>query len=120
MTPYAYRAVSPGGQIVRGRLDARDLTAASALYVYRPTVRSKDVFAQLVEEQKVSPQKLGKVEEIGIEEFIAKVLPTAKDVRALVEPSHAGNFVTLTGPAGVRVEGFDLDALAALMRRLAS
>ena len=25
MTPYAYRAVSPGGQIVRGRLDARDL-----------------------------------------------------------------------------------------------
>ena len=25
MTPYAYRAVGPGGQIVRGRLDARDL-----------------------------------------------------------------------------------------------
>lgn len=27
---------------------------------------------------------------------------------------------TLTGPSGIRVEGLDLDALAALLRRLAS
>ena len=30
MTPYAYRAVGPGGQIVRGRLDARDLPDPNA------------------------------------------------------------------------------------------
>jgi hypothetical protein len=82
----------------RRRLDDRDLTVANAIYVYRPTTKTKDVFAALVSDTPVVVQKLDKVEEIGIEDFLKKVVPTAKDIRALVENRHLGNFVTLTGP----------------------
>ena len=81
----------------RRRLDDRDLTAAQALYVHRPVKVSSDVFSQLTNEQPVSVKSLGKVEEISIKDFVTKVLPTAKDIRVLVERSHLGNFVTLTG-----------------------
>lgn len=82
----------------RRRLDDRDLTAAHALYVYRPVTAVKDVFAELASDQPVNVQTLKKVEEISIGDFLEKVLPTAKDVRVLVERGHLGNFVTLTGP----------------------
>jgi len=82
----------------RRRLDDRDLTAAHALYVYRPRTSGTDVFAQLTSDQPVNMQTLKKVEEISIGDFLEKVLPTAKDVRVLVERDHLGNFVTLTGP----------------------
>jgi hypothetical protein len=81
----------------RRRLDDRDLTVANAIYVYRPTTKTKDVFAALVSDSPVVVQKLSKVEEISIEDFLKKVVPTAKDIRALVENNHLGNFVTLTG-----------------------
>jgi hypothetical protein len=82
----------------RRRLDERDLTVANALYVYRPQTKTKDVFAALVSDAPVAVQTLSKVEEIGIEDFLKKVVPTAKDIRVLVERNHLGNFVTLTGP----------------------
>lgn len=81
----------------RRRLDDRDLTAANALYVYRPTSTKKDIFAEIANDQPVSVKELQKVEEITIEDFLSKVVPTAKDIRVLVERNHLGNFVTLTG-----------------------
>jgi hypothetical protein len=81
----------------RRRLDDRDLTAAHALFVYRPTTQVNDVFAQLTGDQPVNPKELKKVEEISIDDFLAKVVPTAKDIKVLVERNHLGNFCTLTG-----------------------
>jgi hypothetical protein len=81
----------------RRRLDDRDLTAAHALYVYRPTQKTADPFAQITQDQPVNVKELKKVEEIGIEAFLTNVLPGAHDVRVLVERQHLGNFVTLTG-----------------------
>jgi hypothetical protein len=82
----------------RRRLDARDLTAAHAIYVYRPVTKTPDVFAELAGDQPVNMKELKKVEEITIEDFLEKVVPTAKDIRVLFERQHVGNLVTLTGP----------------------
>jgi len=81
----------------RRRLDDRDLTAAHALFVYRPTTAVKDIFAQIAGDQPVNVNELKKVEEISIADFLEKVVPTAKDIKVLVERQHLGNFVTLTG-----------------------
>lgn len=83
----------------RRRLNTRDLTAAHALFVFRPEKSVKDVFASLTEDQPVDKKTLTKVERVAIADFIDKVLPTAKSVKLLVEREHLGNFVTLTGPA---------------------
>lgn len=82
----------------RRLLNDRDLTVANALHVYRPTSRATDVFSQLAQDAVVNPRSLTKVEEISIEDFITKVLPTSKAVRVLVENPHLGNFVSLVGP----------------------
>lgn len=81
----------------RRRLDTRDLGPHNALYVHRATPQNKDIFAAITGEPTIKTQELGKVEEIGIQQFLDKVLPTAKNVRVLVENSHLPNFVTLTG-----------------------
>lgn len=84
----------------RRRLDTRDLNAENALYVYRPRKSSKDVFETLTEESNtLDIKKLEKVEEIPVEKFISDVLPTAVDMRVLVEDHHLNNFVTMTGPS---------------------
>ena len=82
----------------RRRLDTRDLTAANALFVHRPKKAAKDVFDTLIADTPVDVKSLSKVEEIGIEAFIEKVLPTAQSVKVLFERGHLGNLVTLTGP----------------------
>lgn len=42
--------------------------------------------------------KLDKAEDIGIEEFMARILPQATDIQMLVQNKHKGNFVSLTAP----------------------
>lgn len=82
----------------RRRLDTRDLTAANALYVYRPKKSTVDAFAALAGDAPVDVKTLSKVEEVTIENFIEHVLPKAKGLRVLFERPHLGNLVTLTGP----------------------
>jgi hypothetical protein len=82
----------------RRQLSTIDLTAENALHVYRPKVKEKNIFAQLKQETFVHPKSLSKVEEISIEDFLSKVLPTVTSVKALVENSHMPNFVSLVGP----------------------
>lgn len=83
----------------RRRLDDRDLTAADALFVYRPSVKKgADVFASLTDDTPVDLKELKKVEEVSSATFFADILPNAKEVRVLVERGHLGNLATLTGP----------------------
>ena len=44
------------------------------------------------------PKKLDKVEEIGIEDFLTKVLPTTKSLEVFVENRLSGNLVSLIAP----------------------
>jgi hypothetical protein len=81
----------------RRRLDTRDLGPHNALYVHRPSLVVKDVFASLTGEPTVQAKELTKVEEVTVDHFLEKILPTAKGLRALVENNHLPNFATLTG-----------------------
>jgi uncharacterized protein YfaP (DUF2135 family) len=85
------------GALKRRQLDSRDLSAADALFVYRPTKKTNDVFDQLKENAIVHPKTLSKVDEVSIDEFLTGVLPTAKSVKVLVENRHLPNLVSLVG-----------------------
>lgn len=75
-----------------------DLTVNNILFADRATKRAMNVFDDLAAGAAVDIKKLGKVEEISIADFIAKVLPTAQTVEALFENRHAGSMVSLIAP----------------------
>ncbi len=84
--------------LYRRQLSNKDLTVNNALFVYRPTQGEGDIFAQLKKEVSINPKTLSKVDEVSIQDFIEKILPTAKSIKLLVENRHLGNFVSLVGP----------------------
>lgn len=84
----------------RRQLSETDLTVANALFVHRRQTRQTDIFSQLKEEVPVTVQSFGKLEEVTVDTFIDKVIPTARSLRVFVENSHLGNFVSLIGPVG--------------------
>jgi hypothetical protein len=86
------------GALDRRVLDTRDLTAAHAAFLYRPTRSTLDAFGALADDVPVDTAKLGRVDEITLERFIADVVPTAHTISVLPEGQHMSNMVTLTGP----------------------
>lgn len=74
-----------------------DIRACDVLYKDKPDVMG-DVFDQVAKDTIVNPKTLTKVEEIGIEDFLANVLPGAKSIAVLLENSHANNFTSLIAP----------------------
>lgn len=81
----------------RRQLNSRDLSAANALFTYRPTSTTKDVFAELAGDAPVDVKTLSKVEEVSVLNFVEKLLPTTKSLRVLLERPHLDRLVTLTG-----------------------
>jgi hypothetical protein len=75
-----------------------DLNVNNILFADRATKKALNVFDEIAAGAAVDVKKLGKVEEIPIAEFVAKVLPTAKIVEALFENLHAGSMVSLIAP----------------------
>lgn len=57
-----------------------------------------DIFGEMEKEVAVNPKKFSKVEEISANDFIEKVLPTAKEIEAFVENKHDKNFVSMIAP----------------------
>lgn len=77
-----------------------DLTVNNVLFVDRD-VRGQlkgDVFAGLEPTKPLSPKAFEKIEEIPIETFVTRVLPTARSLEILVENRHCANFVSLIAP----------------------
>ena len=74
-----------------------DITVNNILFSKR-IVGADDIFGQMEKEAVVNPKKFSKVEEISAQDFIDKVLPTAREVEAFVENKHASNFVSLISP----------------------
>jgi hypothetical protein len=89
------------GALKRRQLTTRDLNVNNAIFVHRSSNVELDVFETLSKETVINPKQLSKVEEISVDDFINKVLPTAKSVKALVENDHFGNFVSLVGPQNI-------------------
>ena len=87
------------GALERRVLSDTDLTVNNSLFTYRRRgVSVLDVFEEAKTTSVINPKSLSKVEEVSAEDFVEKILPTAKCVRLLLENRHFGNFATLTGP----------------------
>lgn len=71
-----------------------DISTENVLFTYRKP-KLADVFSEIAEETEVHPKSLSKVEEISIDDFIANVLPTVKEIDVLLENSHLKNCVSL-------------------------
>lgn len=81
-----------------------DITVNNILFSNRDSVK-KGTVANIFDEMKqavpVNTKKFSKVEEIGIEDFIKKVLPIAEELEVLLEGKHSNNLVSLIAPADV-------------------
>ena len=81
----------------------RDITVNNVLFSNKSAVRKMvgvdDIFGEMEKDVAISPKRFSKVEEISAQDFIDKVLPTAKEIEAFVENKHEKNFVSLIAPA---------------------
>ena len=79
-----------------------DITINNVLFSNKSAARrivgADDIFSQMEKDVVVSPKKFSKVEEISAQDFIDKVLPTAKEIEAFVENKHEKNFVSMIAP----------------------
>lgn len=78
-----------------------DITANNILFTNKDSAKriaGATIFDEMKEDLPVNPKKFSKVEEIGIESFVADVLPTATTVELLFEGKHTGNMMSLIAP----------------------
>ena len=79
-----------------------DITVNNVLFSNKSAARrmngADDIFGQMEKEVSVSPKKFSKDEEISAQDFIDKVLPTAKEIEAFIENKHEKNFVSMIAP----------------------
>ena len=79
-----------------------DITVNNILFSNKDAAKrivgADDIFGQMEKEVVVNPKKFSKVEEISAQDFIDKVLPTARELEAFIENKHASNFVSLIAP----------------------
>lgn len=79
-----------------------DITVNNILFANRSVagrIQNGDLFSEMEGEISVDPKKFSRVQEIGIEDFIKSVLPTANSVEVLLENRHAPSMVSLIAPA---------------------
>lgn len=79
-----------------------DISVNNVLFSNKDAARkmayADDIFGQMEKDVAVNPKKFSKVEEISAQDFISKVLPTAKEIEAFVENKHEKNFVSMIAP----------------------
>lgn len=79
-----------------------DITVNNILFSNKDATKrildSSDIFGELEKQAVVNPRKFSRVEEISANDFIKNVLPSAKEVKVLVENKHSNNFVSLIAP----------------------
>lgn len=78
-----------------------DITVNNLLFCNRDVrrrVQQSDIFDAMAQDVMIDPKKFSRVQEIGIKDFIANVLPTATSIEAILENRHAANMVSLIAP----------------------
>lgn len=77
-----------------------DITVNNILFSNRDAAKriSGNVFEDMAAEATISPKRFSKVEEIGVEQFVKDVLPTAKELEVYFENKHRQNMVSLIAP----------------------
>jgi hypothetical protein len=76
-----------------------DITVNNIVFANRNARRAidGDVFSELTTAS-TKPKNLDKIEEVGIDKFLADILPGAESIEIMVENRHASNFVSLIAP----------------------
>lgn len=72
-----------------------DLTINNVLFADRSTEITGGIFGNL---KATAPVSAGKAQEIAIEDFMSKVLPTTSSLELLLENSHESKLMTLVSP----------------------
>lgn len=79
-----------------------DITVNNILYSNKDAAKrisgATDVFESLMRGAQRGSKNFDHVEEIGIADFVDKVLPTAQEVEVWLENRHSGNMVSLIAP----------------------
>lgn len=77
-----------------------DVNINNVLFLNRDSTKklSSDVFEEMENELTTDPKKFNRCEEITLQNFIEKVLPTTNTLEVLVQNRHLGNFVSLIAP----------------------
>lgn len=78
-----------------------DITVNNILFCNKDSAKrisGGDIFEEMAATVAISPKKFNKVEEINIDDFIANVLPTAREIEVLFENKLAQNMVSLIAP----------------------
>lgn len=78
-----------------------DITVNNVLYVDRSVKpKMKDAFSDLLDAtpQKIDVDKLDKVDEMSIDDFMSNVVPTASKIEVVMENKHVSNLVSLISP----------------------
>lgn len=75
-----------------------DLNIGNVLFADRSVKKAMNVFDDLTATAPQSTKSLDKTEEIGIDDFLAKVLPKAATVEVLVENAHKNSLVSVIAP----------------------
>lgn len=82
----------------RRQISTHELSVNEALYIHRTSEHVlKDVFGEVMDDVPVKPKNIKKVEDISIDDFISKVVPTAREIRLFLDNKKLNNFVTLVG-----------------------
>jgi hypothetical protein len=83
-----------------------DIKVTNVLFADRSAKKrmSGDVFDELPVKGQ-DTKTMGKVEEIGINDFVENVLPKAKSLEVMFENRHVANLVSLTAPADLTAPG---------------
>lgn len=84
--------------LARRHASISDITVNNVLFLNRNAKKALNVFDALKEDVKVNPQKLSKVTEVSIEEFLKNILPNSEGIELLMENRLIPNLVTLTAP----------------------
>ncbi len=82
-----------------------DISINNVLFVNRDAKVAANVFEEMKEDVVISPKSFSKIEEISIDDFLEKVLPTATGVDVLVENSHLANLVSVIAPVKAEAPG---------------
>jgi hypothetical protein len=82
-----------------------DITINNVLFADRQARKNMNVFDELSAGTAENVKSFDKVEEIGIDDFIAKVLPKAESLEVLFENRHGGNLVSLIAPCDPTAKG---------------
>ena len=84
-----------------------DITINNVVFADRSArhAMAANVFEDLAASTPVDPKKLGRVEEVPIDAFMSKVLPTASTLEVYFDNGHAGNLVSLIAPVDPTARG---------------